>query len=71
MCGSLLSTHNIFVSMFFIDMRKPYHEPGNNFDVDNLVCKEPFEIFRSWFDAACKETLIIEPNAMALGTATL
>lgn len=51
-------------------MRQPYHSTGNGFDECDLVSKEPFGNFRHWLEAACKEPRILEPNAMALATAT-
>lgn len=51
-------------------MRHPYHSTGNVFDESDLVSKEPFGNFRHWFEATRKEPRILEPNAMALATAT-
>jgi pyridoxamine 5'-phosphate oxidase len=34
----------------------------------NSEFKKPFEIFSSWFDEACSNKEIIEPNAMSLAT---
>jgi len=51
-------------------MRKPYHEKSNTFGMDDLVAKEPFQQFQSWFDEASKNSAIYEANAMCLSTAT-
>jgi pyridoxine/pyridoxamine 5'-phosphate oxidase len=40
------------------------------FDVGDLVSREPFKQFTSWFDEASNAPDIGEPNAMALATAT-
>ena len=60
----------IVVVYIFTGMRKPYNSPGNTFDITNLVSYEPFGNFQHWFDEACKCDKILEPNSMALATAT-
>jgi len=61
----------IYISVkLFEGMRHPYHSTGNVFDESDLVSKEPFGNFRHWFEATRKEPRILEPNAMALATAT-
>lgn len=51
-------------------MRKPYHNQENIFDLQHLAALEPFGQFKHWFDDACKQDSILEPNAMSLATAT-
>ncbi|GFN82436.1 retrovirus-related pol polyprotein line-1 [Plakobranchus ocellatus] len=51
-------------------MRKPYKDNNEVFDIGDLVSKEPFKQFLSWFDQARKTDDIKEANAMALATAT-
>jgi len=51
-------------------MRKPYHDKSDFFDFKDLVAKEPFEQFKSWFEEASKHSGIYEANAMCLSTAT-
>lgn len=57
--------------IYFTDLRKPYNNVHEVFDVKDLASKEPFENFRIWFEEACSCKNIYEPNAMALATATL
>lgn len=52
------------------DMRLPYRSAHDVFDVGDLVSREPFKQFTSWFDEASNAPDIGEPNAMALATAT-
>jgi len=52
------------------DMRAPYHNLDEGFDVQDLTAKEPIGQFTDWFEAASKDAGIKEPNAMALATAT-
>ncbi|KAK6618476.1 hypothetical protein RUM43_013669 [Polyplax serrata] len=51
-------------------MRAKYKSKDNVFTEDNLVSKEPFGQFKSWFDEACTSSDILEPNAMCLATCT-
>ena len=51
-------------------MRKPYHDKSDVFDFEDLVSKEPFQQFKSWFEAASSNEAIYEANAMCLSTAT-
>ena len=51
-------------------MRKPYHDKSDVFDFKDLVSKEPFQQFKSWFEAASSNQAIYEANAMCLSTAT-
>lgn len=48
----------------------PYKGKRDVFDIDDLVSKEPFEQFSSWFEEAKKCEGILEANAMAIATAT-
>ena len=52
------------------DMRKPYLTSKDIFDVEHLKSREPVEQFRHWFDEAAATEGILEPNTMALATAT-
>lgn len=61
----------IYISVkLFEGMRQRYHSTGSCFDECDLVSQEPFGNFQHWFEEACKEPRILEPNAMALATAT-
>ena len=51
-------------------MRKPYLNEKEAFDIKDLVSKEPFEQFTSWFEAAKNTKGIEEANAMCIATAT-
>ena len=52
-------------------MRKPYKGAQDAFDIGDLVpSKCPIEQFTKWFDEAAASPEIIEPNAMAIATAT-
>jgi len=51
-------------------MRHPYKTWKEAFLETDLVAKEPFEQFKSWFDEACETEGILEPNAMCLATAS-
>lgn len=51
-------------------MRKPYRGKHDVFDVNDLVSKEPFEQFKSWFEEAKNTEGIMEANAMSLATST-
>ena len=51
-------------------MRKPYHDKSSVFDFQDLVSREPFQQFKSWFEAASSNEAIYEANAMCLSTAT-
>ena len=49
-------------------MRALYKNRENTFTEDNLVSKEPFDQFKSWFEEARATPEILEPNAMCLAT---
>ena len=51
-------------------MRKAYKGTNEIFDVGDLVSKEPFKQFLSWFEEASKTDGIREANAMSLATST-
>ena len=51
-------------------MRIRYKDKSDTFTEENLVSKEPFGQFKSWFDIACETPGIGEPNAVFLATAT-
>ncbi|KAL1377765.1 hypothetical protein pipiens_016033 [Culex pipiens pipiens] len=51
-------------------LRIKYKEPKDIFHESSIEVKEPFHLFRKWFDEACSTPEIIEPNAMCLATAT-
>ncbi|RXG71197.1 Pyridoxine-5'-phosphate oxidase [Armadillidium vulgare] len=51
-------------------MRKSYHESHTNFTEDQLITKEPFGQFESWFNEARNTDGIIEANAMCIATAS-
>ena len=50
-------------------MRTPYRSTSDVFDIDDLVSKDPYKQFESWFDEACHTPNIGEANAMAIATA--
>jgi len=63
--------HNIYgFVMCCVDMRKPYNGIDDQFDVKDLISKEPFGNFQHWLDQACNCSSIYEPNAMSIATAT-
>ena len=39
-------------------------------DVGNLPTKDPFKLFKLWFDEACEHPGIVEANAMSIATAS-
>jgi len=51
-------------------MRKPYNGINDQFDVKDLISKEPFRNFQHWLEQACNCSSVYEPNAMAIATAT-
>ncbi|XP_029714160.2 pyridoxine/pyridoxamine 5'-phosphate oxidase [Aedes albopictus] len=51
-------------------LRIKYKEKKDIFHESTIEVKEPFSLFRKWFDEACNTPEIIEPNAMCLATAT-
>jgi len=51
-------------------MRKPYNGISEQFDVKDLISKEPFGNFKHWLEQACNCSSIYEPNAMSIATAT-
>ena len=51
-------------------MRKPYNGISDQFDVKDLISKEPFGNFKHWLEQACNCSSIYEPNAMSIATAT-
>nr|ABF18370.1 pyridoxamine-phosphate oxidase [Aedes aegypti] len=51
-------------------LRIKYKEKKDIFHESSIQVKEPFSLFRKWFDEACNTPEIIEPNAMCLATAT-
>ena len=51
-------------------MRKAYHDASQQFDVKDLIAKEPFANFAHWLEQACNCSSVYEPNAMAIATAT-
>ncbi|XP_014482492.1 PREDICTED: pyridoxine-5'-phosphate oxidase-like isoform X2 [Dinoponera quadriceps] len=52
------------------DMRIKYKNKSEIFTEDQLVSKEPITQFKAWFEDACNNSQIEEPNAMMVGTAT-
>ena len=52
------------------DMRKPYRDKSDTFDIRDLSSKDPFIQFESWFQDAKKDEKIEEANAMTVATAT-
>jgi len=53
------------------DMRKPYRDKADTFDLDDLVeSRNPFDQFTAWFEAAKTEPKVEEANAMCVATAT-
>ena len=50
-------------------MRAKYLAPRDALKDENLT-KNPFKLFREWFESACKCEQIEEPNAMCLATAS-
>lgn len=50
-------------------MRKPYLNKPSVLKEDEIR-RDPFQMFKEWFDLACNCTQILEPNAMCLATAT-
>jgi len=60
----------LFLLHIFTDMRKPYNDVSDQFDVKDLISKEPFGNFKHWLEQACNCSSIYEPNAMAIATAT-
>lgn len=51
-------------------MRAKYHDTNNIFTEDDLIDKDPFTQFKSWFEEAAKTPGVIEANAMCLATAS-
>lgn len=51
-------------------MRKKYRDVSDTFLEQDIAVKEPFNLFKIWFEEACKIPEIIEPNAMCLATAS-
>lgn len=62
----------IFYSSFYyiisIALRIKYKEKKEVFREENILVKEPFNIFKQWFDEAQNTPEILEPNAMCLST---
>jgi pyridoxamine 5'-phosphate oxidase len=53
---------------FNLDIRKPYKQLNEYFDIEHLVSREPFGQFKKWFEEAAEYT--DEPNSFCLATAT-
>ncbi|XP_032666039.1 pyridoxine-5'-phosphate oxidase-like isoform X2 [Odontomachus brunneus] len=51
-------------------MRIKYKDKSEVFTEDYLVSKEPITQFKAWFEEACNNSQILEPNAVLIGTAT-
>uniref|UniRef100_U5EHA4 pyridoxal 5'-phosphate synthase n=1 Tax=Corethrella appendiculata TaxID=1370023 RepID=U5EHA4_9DIPT len=51
-------------------LRIKYKEKREVFTEDSILVKNPFHLFKTWFDEACNTPEIIEPNAMCLATAS-
>ncbi|XP_059620965.1 pyridoxine/pyridoxamine 5'-phosphate oxidase-like [Phlebotomus argentipes] len=49
-------------------LRYKYMERSEAFKEDSLVKKEPFSLFREWFEELLKDPAVNEPNAMCLST---
>ncbi|KAL3832607.1 hypothetical protein ACJMK2_024238 [Sinanodonta woodiana] len=72
---SWIATRTLFPRLFsqmadLSGMRKPYHSTEDVFDIDHLISLDPLQQFNAWLHEACKDKTILEPNAMALATAT-
>jgi len=52
------------------DMRKPYRDKSDIFDLGDLASKDPFDQFESWFQDAKNDGKSEEANAMCVATAT-
>jgi len=52
-------------------MSKPYNGIDDQFDVKDLISKEPFGNFQHWLDQACSCSSIFQANAMSIATATV
>ncbi|KAF8562918.1 hypothetical protein P879_11448 [Paragonimus westermani] len=52
------------------DIRVPYRDGKDVFDLVNLTHKEPLSQFKAWFEEAVHSGLVHEANAMALATST-
>ncbi|EEB12304.1 Pyridoxine-5'-phosphate oxidase, putative [Pediculus humanus corporis] len=63
-----LITENMSSTTDIGSMRALYKNRENTFTEDNLVSKEPFDQFKSWFEEARATPEILEPNAMCLAT---
>ncbi|ESO92657.1 hypothetical protein LOTGIDRAFT_162578 [Lottia gigantea] len=51
-------------------IRHPYLSKSDIFDIKDLHSKNPFQQFNKWFEDASQSSNILEPNAMALATAS-
>uniref|UniRef100_A0A1L8DZR1 pyridoxal 5'-phosphate synthase n=1 Tax=Nyssomyia neivai TaxID=330878 RepID=A0A1L8DZR1_9DIPT len=49
-------------------LRYKYLERTEAFKEDSLTKKEPFSLFREWFEEALHDKIVDEPNAMCLST---
>ena len=49
-------------------MRKPYKGELEHFKESDLPTRNPFELFRIWFDEVKGCNKILEPNAVCLAT---
>ncbi|XP_049777356.1 pyridoxine/pyridoxamine 5'-phosphate oxidase-like [Schistocerca cancellata] len=51
-------------------MRKKYKDKSDVFTESDITDKNPYSLFKIWFDEACKNPQIFEANAMCLATAS-
>lgn len=49
-------------------MRKPYKGELEHFKESDLPTRNPFELFKIWFDEVKSCNKILEPNAVCLAT---
>lgn len=60
----------MLINIIFIGLRTKYNEKSNLLLEENIIVKEPFHLFKIWFEEAQSNPDVIEPNAMCLATAT-
>lgn len=66
----LYTVNRIVPTVTTLGLRKPYNTRSNVFLEKDIDVKDPFDLFNKWFQEACSNPDIVEPNAMCLSTAT-
>lgn len=62
--------NNIIYNSNFLGIQLKFKGREEAFTEDQITIKEPFYLFKKWFEEILNDKDVIEPNAVALATAS-